>query len=429
MKLPILSALLALCLFTGPAIAAGRVFVVEQATIFTDFDSIPNAILLASEGDTILIKPGQYGGFETSKGLAFVGDPDAAGNLPRVREVTLSGGLPGSRVLVRNLEIMAPNAIGGAAAALRITDTDMAVVFESCSIRIEGTASQDSPSVFVRNAHKVVFTRSQLLGNEGVTSGLGTQTLAGHGLSIQNASVSLYECRVKGGDGAPAATFAFGLQPADDGSNSIRTQGGQLLLAGCEVSGGAGGAGDVVGVTCLAAGDGGDGLLLDGGVQVFRLDSSIAGGAAGVDIGGCPQVGVPGLDVAVVNGTLTTLNETLPTFSASSPVREGQISHLTFSGPPGTTALLVVALGADPVFAPIPHRGTLLPGLSPPPLILGVGPLPAGGTLLIDATAPAGLLSPPVDFLELHFQAVFPGASGPRVLSSPTSLTVLDSSF
>jgi len=419
---------LLLLLFLHPEARANQVFVVQQMTPFTDFTSIPDAIALASEGDTLLIKPGDYGGFSTSKGLSFVGDPNAPGNLPRVREVTFSGGLSTSRVLVRNLEIVAPNAIGGGAAALHIVDTDMAVVFESCTIKVDGAASHDLPAVFVRNAPKVMFTRSNLLGNEGLDVNLGTTRPAGHALSIENATVSLYECLVKGGDGGPALALFF-TSPAGDGSSAIHTLGGRLLLAGSEVQGGKGGDGLLWNNFCLEAGDGGNGLVLDGGVDAYRLDSTITGGAAGVDAPGCPPVSVPGADVVVSNGTLTTLNETLPAFSASSPAREGQSSLITLTGPPGATALLVVALQADPLFAPLPHRGTLLPALSPVPLIVGLGTLPPSGTLSFNAAIPPNLISPPVEFLELHGQAVLPGASGARVLSSPTSLTILDSSF
>ncbi|MFG0319061.1 MAG: hypothetical protein ACF8XB_17445, partial [Planctomycetota bacterium JB042] len=259
---------------------AGKVFVVEQASPGIDGDSIPNALLQAGDGDTILVKPGAYATATVTKGVALVGDVGATGARPTLRHVFVQGVPATSRVLLRGLEIEAPNAIGGGATALEIDQCAAAVLVEDCSVRIAGAASQNSPSVFVRGSARVVITRTEIRGNEGVG------VLAGRGVRAENSDVSLYSCEVRGGRGFDANPFPFAPTPAEDGAVAIDVVGGRLLLAGTSVTGGDGGHGIVGPTGCLAAGDGAVGLRLDGGAAAHRLYTSIAGGAAGVDAAG-----------------------------------------------------------------------------------------------------------------------------------------------
>lgn len=73
-----------------------------------DFDAIPNAVLAASDGDTILIKPGGYGAVSLTKGVALVGDVGPTGVRPSLREASVQVPAASARVLLRGLEIVAP---------------------------------------------------------------------------------------------------------------------------------------------------------------------------------------------------------------------------------------------------------------------------------------------------------------------------------
>jgi hypothetical protein len=273
----------------------------------------------------------------------------------------------------------------------------------------------------VERSHKVVVSRSTLSGATNVSS-----TTSPSGIDIVDATVTLYDCSVTGGAGADAA-FVFGSleRPATDGGPGLRASGSTVFLSGSTVTGGNGGDGvDNFGSSggCLPPADGGHGVELTGSL-LRRMDSSIAAGAAGVPAS-CGPLASPGTDLVLDGASLIVdIPETLRTLAISSPIEQGGTCSVEIHGQPFEPVILLQSL--------LP-AGTFLAGLKgtlagvPPYVTYSLGTLDGTGTLAFTVGIPANLLPPGIEGVVIVDQLVSAAASGGGLLSSPSTLVLVD---
>jgi hypothetical protein len=156
---------------------------------------------------------------------------------------------------------------------------------------------------------------------------------------------------------------------------------------------------------------------------------SAAGGATGVYMGstacssGSTADGAPGFGVEVWSGAVQELPGTPVQLHVPSPVREQQVLTASVSGPPGLPVILL----AGPEFGALSLAavsGPLLTGI--PQLVLPLGPLPASGTLTLQAAVPE--LGAGLQFASWTLQVVTI-ENGQHIAGPATSVLLLDSSI
>lgn len=408
---------------TTPAVAVGanQVFVVDvNSGPGTDFPSIEVAILVAGDGDVLLIRPGHYGNALVSEGLTLIADKAANGERPRFESISVTGIAANATVVLRGLSVVEHFQTIGLGATVRVSNCAGSVVIED----VEGIAGQSVYSqpvgAWIVNSPRVTLTRCTFAGAPSVPQ-LGHAARVG--LVVQHSTVTLYETDVSGGDGADAVfspPFQDGF--AGPGGDGVSLVGSTLIAVGSSIRGGAGGDGLDTGTSCRPAADGGDGLVGDG--AVVRNDTVIAGGAAGTDPTNCPSVGMDGVDIALTSGQVQAVNETVRSYHVESPIRVGQPATTTYSGVPGEPLGLLMSTSAITTYFPA-VKGTLLVGN--PLVFVSLGVVPASGVLQFAVPVP-NILPAGIEGIVVFEQVVVPGQSGFGLLSSPTAVVIIDAS-
>jgi hypothetical protein len=324
-----------------------------------------SAIDAASEGDTILIRAGDYAatfsfpprGIDIrSKSLTLVADP--MGAAVKVPFVAVRGLAAGQRVVLRGLDVSPTyHFLGGSSLPLPAMTVELSAggVFVEDSRFLGGTGSAlfhqpfpGEPALDVDGAH-VVAVRCEFLGGSGFPGDMFTPPGAGGpAIVAAGSTLALYESVVAG---RAASTAGDGLLVAASVAS----------LAGVTVEGGDAG-----------TGFGGDGLVADAASQVRSLDSTFTGGT------GVAVPGGPGDPVVAPPGVLVTWPVQSRALTLSSPVQEFAPVAITFEGQAGD---LVLALWSPaPGFLHI--GGTAGDLLLAPPLF--------GPFVLLTLTAPSG---------------------------------------
>ena len=401
----------ALCLAAlSPHVRAqGKVWVVDAAGgPGSHFAQIHKAVQVAKDGDTILVRDGNYVAFELgAKALTITAEPGARVSVGRSKENTGIFDLPaGSTAVVRGIEFQASawsNFI--MTYSFMVQDCDGVVWLEDCTFR-----SGLKATLLLHRSSNVVLQRCT-----------GLDPII-YGTWIELASVVMQGCHFTGGKGAaPIPPFTM----SSPGKAGAYLKGSTLVASGCSFTGGVGG--DSGGVPCSAAASGGAGLWVGyDEPDVWLAGGRALGGAGGQGSPSCPKPGPVGPRVVVKSGAVTTLGATPMRLISNSPVREGEILELELCAQPGParTAYLLVSREALSDTAGSLLGVHLLASPTRRVLRRPIDPLTGSATFRL----PVGELGPGVETTGLFFQAFVPGAAGGGA-GSGAHVVLLDAAF
>jgi hypothetical protein len=370
--------------------ATGDVYVVD-ATGGGDFLDIQSAVDAASQRDTILVRPGNYGGFDIyNKSLAIVADGPQT---PRVN----------GPVFVRSLSLQRDVQLSGLhfRAGFQVIACEATVLFTDCTALEVGEnqavcSSYEAEGLHkVRNSQDVVFSGCSLTGRDGASWPFCEYVVDAAdgepGLFVEASTVTLYSCVVQGG------------------------QGGYSRDEGCGLW------------TCMPAcqGDGGHGIAGRQGTLVYLDDTSPSGGMRGDhdDCYGDPPAD-NGQDVSLDGGSvLIEANDPTLVLESTCVLRENETWTLTLTGPAGAAAWVVWSAETDWRYLGLDLG--ILHLRSSQLTLQALGSIPVGGVLTVNLPAPA--LPGTVDSLRLFLEPF--ALSGGRRLGNVRSLVVIDSAF
>jgi len=384
--------LLALLLVPATAFATpGDVWVVDSGGT-ADFVDLPAAVSAASDGDSILVLPGNYSGFAIDgKSLSITGD--------LVPFVQVEG-----TVRVRNLAAGMDVHLASLAlqSGIRANDCDGHLGFSDCLLEPEGLNTD--PHAPISGSHRVVSC----------------------------ADVVFSRCALNGGDGGIYYSCQD-LADAAPGEAALYVDDSRVALYSCELQGGAGGdANDGAcgwSTICLvgSAGAGGAGLLATNQSFVYADDSILAGGAGGqfdteCGSGESQPAGAP---VELNSSQLQVAQDPVLKLASPTVVRSDELLSVSVTGPPGATALLLWS--AMPDWRPFGGAIGLLNVDGQSLNLLALGTIPASGQLEATVTPPPVPIGE--DARHLYVQAFALESTVGRMLGTSSGLVVLDPAF
>ncbi len=373
--------------------ARADVIVVDQANgPGTDFTAILPAVEAAQDGDTILVRPGDYFQFltfHTNRSFALIGDGPGV----RIDSIQLQSYGAATTVLIRGFEI-----------AFDLAFTPQISV-DNClgNVWIEDVTTPPSgigggvivsgcPSVVITNCSfgaSIINQGTLIASQSGLhlsDTSIRARDCCGIGLWVQDSDVQISGGTLHGGSGRDAFPNGGSCHPAVAGAPAIEINGASSIVVaqGADLIGGPGGAG--ISAQCPAAPDG------------------------------------PGMQVN--EGTGLELSEPARSLSHSSPTRVGQMATLDFAGEPGDVAVVYYAPSMSAGTSSPLWTGELL--LSLPTKRLGFALIPAAGALTLNV--PIGAIGG-AQVLDVFVQALFLDAGGDRVMSSGSLVHLLDAAF
>lgn len=412
------SALLAtLVTVLAPAVAlAQTVHVVDKANQpGTDFTSLAGAVAAAVDGDTLLVRPGNYGEAFTLDGLALTIVADGPPASVQVLNIDVRNLAADEHVTVRGL-LLSPQ-LFGLLPAMSIDDCDGRVHLEDCTFT--SAAIGTNGIVRVDDARAVTISRCSIAPAIG-----GSFSEAS--LVVLDSNMALVDTIVSGADGSETV-----IGPSF-GTDAVRAVDSRISISGSFLTGGDGGDGLGIFGPCQNGADGGSAFVMigNGSGDVEIIDTVLVGGAGGAVGGAGCTAGAAGLGVETTAsaGTVVQRPGAVPHFTLTSPMRSGDLLDFELVGPPNATVLLL--LGLEPgVIKPYDPLLTGVATIGAPELILPYFPIPADGTF-DDTDAPGTFLLPPgFTHLHLYFQHVVNDPTVGLVASTPSALTVLDPAF
>ncbi len=400
-----------------------------------DFTDIQPAVDAANDGDVVLVKSGTYPFFTIShKGVSIVAD---SGAQVAVQGIRVQNTLVDHVVVLAGLESYgAKLAVDDYWEALALDTTRGPVRVESCTLvgpdgiwHLEyydtSNAGEDAVRAFL--ALDVSFTRCTMTGGNGEPDTLALPEIAngGDGLQAEGCSIAIHDSILRGGDGAN--NFDQDLSHGGIGGHGAVVRDHPLLASLLHASGSTfhGGAGGSAALCLDLPGNGGHGLWLDGPTTTAHLIDDLLEGGLGSDCGGIESE--DGEPLRVTNGAVANMmsGETRR-LQGVTPVREGTVATLSFTGRPNDRVHLMV--GAEPGFRLVlAYNGVVL--LRTPALqqYRFVRTIPAGGRLNVPLAVPA--LPPLIEARNFYLQGLFQDPTTRRWLSGPSTLVVLDGSF
>jgi hypothetical protein len=378
-----------------------------------DFVSIAAAVgsALVQDGDVLLVEPGSYGFFATSKALAIIGR--AGGALPMVSGLSRIEDADSFTLAGIDLNELLVFRVPGRFAV------------EDCEIGHTGTVGS-WPTFLIEDCAEAVVSNSLLQGKSG-----DEFFVESPGLWSINSRVALTNCEIHGGEGGDAGFGGFPGQPG------VLVDGGSVVvIAGCSISGGNGGTSDPPFEPCSSQGA--------PAIEVFDSTLWVKGNASHVlDSGeGCPQGDAFAIGGSASHVTVSGVTLEAPAFSPGLISSGGSITEpmppepfLTLAGDPAPDATrrlnlygpagadTLVLLSVQPLFASLPK-------------LVG-GPLwldPAGQILFLQVTLKGQSLSQNVllplpatgDFagFVVWTQAFVPAAASKWTALNPASLVL-----
>jgi hypothetical protein len=422
--------LVLIALLVSAAPARADVWVVDAGG-GGDVTNVTSAVTLATDGDTILVRPGDYtGGFGSEllifgKALSIVSDGTGTVLVNAVRVLGLD---PGELVLLRGLEVV-PSPLATTDQGLRVNGGE--VWAEDCVFVGEKGiftigAHPASPGVLVDGGAHVVLMRCTAQGGVGVDTFFPyapTPGAGGEGISVVGASVDVYGGEVIGGRGGDFVGFDGGLGPGGNGGHALSGSGAVVFVAGASLQAGDGGTGDEL-VQTPGFYRGGDGIELGGASAVRLLDVDIQPGQGGLDGNGAP--GPAGVAVDVSSGNVTQHTATYREYALGAPTPEFGTLQLDYTGEPGD--VFGVFFSLDSAHVPLPgrqgswHLGSPLFGP------YNFGPVGPSGTLSLSLPMPGFGIGPEIA-LVLREQVFVLETSGALLLGSPTVHVIVDGSL
>lgn len=413
-------ALVALLVSAAPLASQTGAVLVVDAGGGAAFTQIQAAVAAADDGDTILVRGGNYAPVSVvGKGLALVGEPGTT--------VTVFGGIelrdtaPGQALVLVNLDALGSHT-QGSERALTAVGLGGALRVQGCTFT--GALGMAYTPPLEHGGHAVAldavsaasFSDCLLLGGNGAQSFTGFEVnRGGDALAAVDAIVSLHDTTLRGGNGGPGE-FAFCDFGGAAGGGARLTGASSVFASGSIAVGGNGGGDDL-----FACNPGGDGLRLDAATtHATLLDNLLLGGTGACGMpAGEPVSSEAGASTFTIAGQARGLD-------VASPLHELSNASFEFTGEPGDSVHVLVATQPLQQFLPkfqgVLHTG--LPLLLPP---LGFGVIPAQGTLAVDVSVPA--LPPGLDALWLSVQPLLVESQGALWLGEPATLVVLDASL
>jgi hypothetical protein len=427
--------LASLLLLALPAARASAGVITVAADGSGDFTSINSAVLVAADGDTLVVRPGHYGAFTVGgsrsitvtsdgSGDVFVDGPmgvlsGAAGKTFVFSGLT-SHGVIGSAGLYQGYGFWTLNTAG----TVRVQDCSLTgadgdpdgwEVDFSFTMKITGHAAgwhgvwlKDSPGSIALNDCKIEGgTATYMASYPDPDCGCTYGEPGGDGVHVESSVVTLADCEVEAGYGATAD------RQGGQGGMGLNVVSGSAVASGGSWEGGdGGGAFDYIGI--VYGGNGGHGILAAPGSVVWERGALLLGGAGGGSLTG--DVGAPGLPIygpaTQFAGAARSLAVTAPSYTA------GTLS-VTLTGQPGDLALLFVS--ATPgQFSSLKFGGSLLVGGAALTVPLGV--LPAGGQLMLGSPVPA--IAPLVE-LPIFLQGLA-GVPGDTAFTGAATIILVD---
>ena len=377
-----------------------------------DFTDLQPAVDAAQDGDTLLVKPGNYSRAEiVGKALQVMGD---SGGIARVvGGMAVRSTAVDQDVVLNRLWIEGQTF--GVLDGLQVDLALGAVRVERCEIfgASSLTEAHGGDGVDVTGSQDVALVATLLLGGNGWDqSPFGSD--GGDGLRAESSRVGLHACQAQGGNGGNSDPVNDFPGMAGHGVHAIDSF---AYVAGTSCFGGDGGGDDL-----FACFPGGDGVRLEGAqTQGYLLDVAAQGGR-----GACGAAS--GSPVATIGGaSLTTFPGQSRGVQPPRVVREGEPLVLLFHGEPGD--VVIVGLSGEAQFLPlvVPCFGVLY--LENPPL----GPRQIAGTLdasgTLQVVLPAPTLPAGVEDQLARIQPIVHTFAGETRLGSPATVVVIDDAF
>jgi hypothetical protein len=412
------AALSLLALLAVPPLAAAQSAVIVVGEFLfpgVDFTVMSDAVAAAGEHDTILVHEGTYTRFDVvGKSLVIVADAGATVTFTDFCSVRDLG--PGQFLSIAGLHFAAEGDPFFEVPGLRLEDDAGAVWLEHCTFEGVGGVHQTTPvpadvpaqpGLRVTGCANVTLVDCVLQGGD-TTGNLSSP--AASGLLVEDSSVWAFDCTASAGEPhcvGPACTAV----PAARGA---AVTGGRLYAEGGLFEGGVA----ACNASCSPCGScplapAGYGLALESGApQAWLLGTTTAGQPSG-----------GGDSILVQSGALTELPGAERDVSINSPARELGVATVEFTGEPGDTAYLFLALSAAGAMAPKFH-GPFLCGS--PNVLLPVALMPTG-SLSLPVVVPA--FPPGMETMAFAVQGAFVSASGEVFLSDPTRFVMISAVF
>jgi hypothetical protein len=399
------AALLGFALASTSTIAvAQRVWVVAPLpSAGVDFTSIQSAVDAAADGDTVLVRQGNYDSIRIhGKGLIVSAEGYCSLRPTSGYAILVRDTAPSQRVVIRG--DFSCDVSGG----LWISRCLGPVLIEECSFYTYPSTSIRSGATVIESP-VVTMVRCLLQGasRQGVVPGFGLHAI--------RSSVNLHECTLLGSD----ASFLV----AADGGAGAHLDASFLSATSTTIQGGKGGYGAASGGVCTSVpGTGGPALQLGGPSAVYAFACTLVPGQGGSSAPSPCPVGSAGARVAGA-GTLTEMVGVAPQLAATSHVHTGDTFDIEVSGPVGASAFLLMSPQHDSYFLPA-CRGTVDPEL-PTAFTFPVGVVPSSGRIELPITVVGnlGALS-----ANVYVQAVM-FHMNECLLGTTTALLVVDSRF
>jgi len=408
--------------------AQGSVWTVDDDAP-ADFASIQLAVNAAANGDAVLVRDGTYSGFTIDgKGLLILGDTTGTarveqssfGSDPVVEVVNLAAN---QTVVFMGLEVEALPGFFSTGEAIEVVDCLGPVWIEDCNLIGLGLLA----AVRVTDSSTAIITRSTLVGANApdLAFGLGWSD----GLYCDDSNAYVYDSDLVGSDGlgGPCGDD-IECGPATPSGNGASIWGGSMYISGSVLTGGTGDDGETgcIFQTMGNGSAGGDGVSLSGAVPstVELVDTGLFFGLGGDGSGVCSDGADGAPSFVAASSTLVSTAGVARSLSSTTPVREGEMTDIVFTGAEDDFVFGVASTSALGLALPGYH-GPLLVGV--PFNLVTVGVLPPSGEVTLTLTMdplPGGW-----DYLVRYLQALHVTPGLEAFLSAPTALVVLDDSF
>ena len=257
-----------------------------------DFATIQAAVDAAVDGDAILVRAGNYSGFQiVGKGLAVVGDLGAKPIL--LSSISVTQTTVQQVVVLARLRQIAPTT-SGAASGIELNACAGSVRVEDCVFRGQNgpSGAQAGPAglgVGITQCGDVIFSANSANGGNGFASGYWASDhvyAGGSGGDVFGSQAALFQSDFAAG-GAGTSHGIHNIY-CDKGGDGLHVDGAFVFSSNCLMLGGQGGCHSLTNNQCVTSfgygtcGDGGNGLSLTGSAcNVQVQQANLASGEAG----------------------------------------------------------------------------------------------------------------------------------------------------
>jgi hypothetical protein len=399
------------------------------------YSQIQDAVDNAAEGDTILVKTGNYASFVISaRSLAIVGDEGANVQIAGAIRVRNLGG--SQRVLLTRLTANGVYAATGFGQyGLYATNNVGALRVEGCALKgAAGTSTHPDgyAGVWLENCFDVALHESTCVGGAGKDGWAGIDTgRSGDGVRASGCTLAVASSVVRGGSGLNGSD-CWNSPDGGDGGDGLHLVGSVVWLHAGTARGGDGGDGKqpTSGCSCSTGAFGGT-----GGYALLGLGSSVVyvqGTQESAAFSGDSWGGLCGFYMGTQmplrsGGSFVTTTAGPRRLNASAVRRESQDTLLEVRGQAGDAVQLVLSERTQAARYLNAWQGMELVTRSTPMRLMHLGTLPASG--IGQFSLPAQDLGPGVSARAWHLQLLVDEPGGVRRLGEAASVLRLDSAY